>query len=106
MSKTALMIAALAAGLLGHPHLAMASTGTVFQCKVQGEPDVQVYMDATGDNIAVEQNGVTSPDTRGQNGTFRIAFAGGSFVFVAARSGHTGTITIARSQGTRTGTCS
>ena len=58
--------------LAGAP-AAMASTGTVFQCKVDGEADVQVFMDGESKTIAVEQGGKTSANVLGRQGRFRIA---------------------------------
>ena len=105
MSHRNILVFFIAAGFLTQGPLALGSTGTVFNCTVKGESDVTIYMDATGHSIALEQNGVTSPDVRERKGAFRTRFAGGSFVFIASQSSHSGTIKIVRSQGTRTGRC-
>ena len=95
-----------ALGFLVWAPVALASTGTVFQCDVEGEADVQVLMDAEGKTITVEQSGKTSSVTRGRGGRFQIDFAGKTFVFVVSENDHTGTMTITRSRLSRRGKCS
>ena len=91
---------------MARPPLAMASTGTVFLCKVDGEADVQVFMDAESKIIAVEQDGKTSHNTHVREGRFRIEFEGAMFEFVLSENDHAGLMTIVRRDSTRTGLCS
>ena len=85
---------------------ALASTGTAFQCKVEGEADVQVYLDSDSKIAVFEQGGKTSVDARVNRGVFAITFAGASFEFALSGTEHTGKLKITRASKSRTGACS
>ena len=106
MLNRCLVFGSLTSAFLAFAPAAMASTGTVFWCKVDGESEVQVLMDAEGKTIAVEQDGKTSHHTHAREGRFRIDFQGGTFEFVMSKNDHAGMLTITRSNTARTGMCS
>ena len=106
MPTCGVLAGALAWVFLAGAPVAMASTGTVFQCKVDGEADVQVYLDGDSKIAAFEQGGKTSADARVNRGLFTINFVGATFEFALSGTDHTGKLKITRAAKSRTGACS
>ena len=106
LMRCCVLAGALAWVFLAGAPAAFASTGTVFQCKVDGEADVPVYLDADSKIAAFEQGGKNSPNARVNRGLFTITFAGATFEFALSGTDHTGKLKITRAAKSRTGACS